>query len=516
MPVLRLKRNQVIFWASCIVLRCIFAYFLPITNDEAYYWDWGQNLQLSYMDHPPFVAWLSFLSDLIASDLGNLKARLMVIVCHFFSTVFILGAIQSVHQNSQKATWGALILTQLIPGLNFLGMALLPDAGLLLSLSAALHLSMQMSFGGKAMTLIRGVIIGIIGGLAICAKYHAFVILPGIAAATIWHRRSLGLPILVPKFYIALILGVVVGSFPVWLWNLQYDWISIRFQSDHGFGGLNFNPTFALRTMVGQWVFLSPVVWFLPLLLIFKELRKLLRKEGHKNWRHHRLLLVFIFLPLFGLLFVIAPFKQSLPHWVLPAYWCAIPFLSRSLRVLRRGVRIFTLSWAALFGVLLPLGLIATPVVDRILEKSGGNPKGISEVTLWQKMDPAIQQSYQQAKQIASESNGKCRPVLASLRWFWIAQIRYKFPDIEVVTLDLHHPSYYHYLDSSWMVPGCELVLVGDQRHFDPEKLGEWVEVLKQEPLEIPLHEKMPLYRWTTRIKKTVDGSSGLGLLYRW
>ena len=131
-------------------------------------------------------------------------------------------------------------------------------------------------------------------------------------------------------------------------------------------------------------------------------------------------------------------------------------------------------------------------------------------------MDSVIEDSYIKAKQIASESHVDCQPVIASLRWFWIAQIRYKFPSIDVVTFDLHHPSYYHYLDSSWMVPGCTLIIVGDKRHFDSEKLSPWIEVLNQEHLNIPQHEKMPLFRWTTRIKKTVDGSNSLGLLYRW
>ena len=34
-------------------------------SDEAYYWVWGQHLALSYLDHPPFHAWLQGLVSLV-------------------------------------------------------------------------------------------------------------------------------------------------------------------------------------------------------------------------------------------------------------------------------------------------------------------------------------------------------------------------------------------------------------------------------------------------------------------
>ena len=516
MPILHLTKNQVIFWVGMIFLRIILGAFLPITNDEAYYWDWGQNLQLSYMDHPPFVSWVSFLSDLFASNFGNLKARFMVIVCHIFSTIFILGATQSVHQNSRTATWGTLVLTQLIPGLHFLGMALLPDAPLLLCLSITLHIGMQMSFGGKSMSPIRGLIIGLLGGLAICSKYHAFVLFPGIVMALLWHRSALGLPLTRYSFYLALVFGVIIGSCPVWIWNMQHEWISLRFQSDHGFGGLSFNPTFALRTLLGQWIILTPIVWFLPLLLIYKELIKLLKPSGRRNWRHHRLLLIVIFLPLFGLLFSVAPFKQSLPHWVLPAYWCAIPFISRSFNSLKKRIRYIAFGWAILISGIFPLALVSTPAVEMILDQSAGKPRGISEVTLWDHMDKEVTELYEETKNLAKDSGEKCKPVLLSLRWFWIAQVRYRNPDFNVVTLDIHHPSYYHYLDSNWMQPGCKAILIGDERHFDSEKLSEWIEVHDKTQLEIPKHEKMPLYSWEIQFRKAMQGDNSIELLYKW
>ncbi|RME16471.1 MAG: hypothetical protein D6797_04435, partial [Bdellovibrio sp.] len=41
-----------------LLIKFVLALFLPLFPDEAYYWVWSHHLQLSYFDHPPFIAWL--------------------------------------------------------------------------------------------------------------------------------------------------------------------------------------------------------------------------------------------------------------------------------------------------------------------------------------------------------------------------------------------------------------------------------------------------------------------------
>jgi hypothetical protein len=40
------------------LLRAIAAAKVPLTGDEAYYWEWAKHLALGYADHPPMVAYL--------------------------------------------------------------------------------------------------------------------------------------------------------------------------------------------------------------------------------------------------------------------------------------------------------------------------------------------------------------------------------------------------------------------------------------------------------------------------
>ena len=43
--------------AALTAIRLLLAAHLELHFDEAYYWYWSKNLQLSYFDHPPAVAW---------------------------------------------------------------------------------------------------------------------------------------------------------------------------------------------------------------------------------------------------------------------------------------------------------------------------------------------------------------------------------------------------------------------------------------------------------------------------
>ncbi len=40
------------------VVRLVMASLVPLTNDEAYYWEWSRRLAAGYFDHPPAIAWL--------------------------------------------------------------------------------------------------------------------------------------------------------------------------------------------------------------------------------------------------------------------------------------------------------------------------------------------------------------------------------------------------------------------------------------------------------------------------
>src|ERR1700753_3285795 len=68
-------------WAGVIALiaamtavRVIFACVIDLRTDEAYYWTWSKENVLSFLDHPPMIAWFIRFGTAIFGD-SNLGVR---------------------------------------------------------------------------------------------------------------------------------------------------------------------------------------------------------------------------------------------------------------------------------------------------------------------------------------------------------------------------------------------------------------------------------------------------------
>ena len=56
------------------VMRVIYASVLDLRTDEAYYWTWSKEGALSFLDHPPMIAWFIRFGTAIFGH-TNLGAR---------------------------------------------------------------------------------------------------------------------------------------------------------------------------------------------------------------------------------------------------------------------------------------------------------------------------------------------------------------------------------------------------------------------------------------------------------
>ncbi|HZR86994.1 MAG TPA: glycosyltransferase family 39 protein [Bradyrhizobium sp.] len=54
--------------AALTLLRCMFIVTIDLRVDEAYYWTWSKENVISYLDHPPLIAWLIRLSTSVFGD----------------------------------------------------------------------------------------------------------------------------------------------------------------------------------------------------------------------------------------------------------------------------------------------------------------------------------------------------------------------------------------------------------------------------------------------------------------
>ena len=54
--------------AALTTMRLIYGHVLSLRTDEAYYWTWSKESALSFLDHPPMIAWFIRFGTAIFGD----------------------------------------------------------------------------------------------------------------------------------------------------------------------------------------------------------------------------------------------------------------------------------------------------------------------------------------------------------------------------------------------------------------------------------------------------------------
>ncbi len=204
------------------VLRVVYAGWIELSEDEAYYWVWSERLAWGYYDHPPAVAGLIRLGTVL---LGKSEAgvRLVPVVLASFAALLAGTAVAptgpggaplppAARQEAQERTVLALLSLPLF-GLG--GLLATPDTPLALCWVA----------GTVAALRGRWALVGLAAGGAMLSKYTGVLLLPLLVLGRPAALRGRG-----P--YLAAAIALVI-YLPNLLWNLDHDLISLRFQLEH-------------------------------------------------------------------------------------------------------------------------------------------------------------------------------------------------------------------------------------------------------------------------------------------
>lgn len=206
------------------VLRLWLAATLDFRSDEAYYWTWSHQAVLSFLDHPPMVAWFERFGQLFFGD-TTLGARFGQIVALPLIELLLADIARRRTGNWNAAllvvlalecsTYYAVVVTTLEPSIPLL---------LFTSLMLWALCRLDESMDGRWWLLA-----GLAAGLALLSKYLVVLLAPALLVfllLTPTHRRWLG----TPWPWLALLIAAVTFS-PVIVWNARHDWISFAFQS---------------------------------------------------------------------------------------------------------------------------------------------------------------------------------------------------------------------------------------------------------------------------------------------
>ena len=472
-----------------LLIRWLMSSTIPLGHDESYYWDWGRNLQWSYYDHPPGVAWLSWLGQLFGGSL--LAARFWPPLIHLAATLMLVACttLMAERSLSKKEAWILFGSTQLSPILSAGGIMLLPDIGLIFFMSVFLLLVFCLALT-KDVKAGMGIFIlmGLSGGLAFCFKYHAAPMVSGSMLCLLWLRR-----VYIKKEFLGWIASVISGLFaiiPVLYWNSQHQWISFFYQSHHGFGGLEFHFDWLLRILIAVPLLAGPILCFMII------------RQFFNHWRNS---LYFILgsciIPLSFLLLVLSAFKEVLPHWIMPCIWLGIPAAVLAV-VDQRYWR-----WNFVYGgfVLLVLFILLAPakIRNQLPEWLGNEPGGLGQITIWKPLVEHLEKieyksithfKHHQSDKLNQSEHCSEDPYIASFRWFWVSQLAFNLTDQPtVLAFDPNHLSFYSFRDKNLNLNKCRVIIIGDKRSFNPKSFYNHIEIHKESSFRLKHHQDQEL-----------------------
>lgn len=238
------------------VLRGIFAATVDLRVDEAYYWTWSKENVISYLDHPPLIAWCIRATIFVFGD-TNFGVRFSGLAAMLIMQLLLADIVRRLVDDSRY-----VILAVLLPEASLdygLTMAkITPDIALIPCELAMIWALVRL---WQSNDLRWWLAAGLFGGLALMSKYTAILLLPAVLAFAFvppWRRRHLASP----WFWSSALVVLVVIS-PLLYWNAVHDWASFRFQLDrppqaHGVSGRFLGDFLGLQfVMVG--ILLLPI-----------------------------------------------------------------------------------------------------------------------------------------------------------------------------------------------------------------------------------------------------------------
>ena len=259
------------------LVRLLFAARLPLFPDETYYWDWSRQLSGGYFDHPPMIAVLIRAGTALAGALGGAPTPLAI---RFFSV--LAGAVASLAAAATarrigggRASLFAALAFAVMP-LAAAGLVLAtPDAPLLCFEALAVYAVVRavQSPARSTASLAWWSVAGVCVGLAFASKYTS-ILLPLSVVVAVLVRPSLRERLREPGPYVACVLATLV-FLPVLRWNAMHDWISFRFQLQHGLGRARGSALMRELDLVGgQLGLVTPILFALVATAVWRSLRR--------------------------------------------------------------------------------------------------------------------------------------------------------------------------------------------------------------------------------------------------
>ncbi|MFN2449149.1 MAG: ArnT family glycosyltransferase [Candidatus Baltobacteraceae bacterium] len=209
--------------AAIVILRVALAATLPMTGDEAYYWEWSRRLAAGYIDHPPAVAYIVALFSWLGSS--PFAARFGFVLCGVGAALAASGAAGSLWRSSRAAAIAALAVTA-APMLSIVFSTVSPEGPATFAWALALYAGV-LAF--ERADIEWFLLLGFAMGLALLSHFLSWALVIGVAAAAFAPAyRGLWRDGLWMSFLLAGLCYV-----PFLVWNAGHAWQAFAFALVH-------------------------------------------------------------------------------------------------------------------------------------------------------------------------------------------------------------------------------------------------------------------------------------------
>lgn len=318
--------------------------YFPLIGDEAYYWLWSQHLDLSYIAHPPMVAYFNFiLTSLFGQNETAIRLGAILVVLLISWIIYRTG--KELFGPAAAAT--AVIIFNLLPTFWGGGMFLVPQTLLFLFWALSFYFLVMIV---KHKKTHYWYLLGISAGLGLLSDYVMALFFIGtllffviIREQRFWFTKK--------EPYLAVLLALFVFS-PVIIWNLRLGLAPFLY-----WGGKMGNTPRILDNLLNffglQMLLYTPPIFIMTIYLVFINWWRKVKPETESLGS---ILAAVVFLP-FAL---VSPIVNVGGHWPATAYLPAILATNRTKKT-TIGLIVFFALLVNILGFTYYIFLYPTP-----------------------------------------------------------------------------------------------------------------------------------------------------------
>lgn len=312
---------SVILFAYFVLLRLLYLGTFELFEEEAYYWNYAQHIDIGYLDHPPVVSYLIWIGTFLFGDnefgvrFGAMVASLVTAFFVYKTTLMIFG---------RSVALVSMLLVSVLPFYFGAGLLMTPDASLTACWAGTLYYLYRV-FIKRHIKCWIGVAVCL--GIGMASKYTIVLLGPAIVAYMFLDKDSRKW-FFKPHAYISAISAFAIFS-PVIVWNMNNEWASFLFQSK---GRINDVAEFTTHELLGSILILITPIAFATFIHFLVRGRKCISigMQDVLTKKNHLFFLVMTLAPLS--IFVFFSFTKEVKfNWTGPIWLAMIPYFSWSI-----------------------------------------------------------------------------------------------------------------------------------------------------------------------------------------